>query len=176
MPFRLIAEGQLALTRQRARRPVVMLVAGGAVLAMAALAGIVLASPPATLGTAKNATISKTIAVDSRGRTVYELRPETIHHLLCSKATGCFQSWPPVKVASARTKLTVAHGVKGKLGILHRNGIFQVTLGGRPLYRFAGDASKKGMANGQGIHSFGGTWHVVAASTTNTSPTTPYRY
>jgi predicted lipoprotein with Yx(FWY)xxD motif len=174
MPLRPIAEGHAAFARQRARRAVVTLVAG---FALAALAGLALAKPPATLGTAKNSTIGKTIVVDARGLTVYELRPETTHHLLCTKATGCFQSWPPVKVASAKTKLTAAHGVKGKLGILHRNGIFQVTLGGHPLYRFAGDASKKGMANGHGIHSFGGTWHVVvAASTPNTSPTTPYRY
>ena len=127
--------------------------------------------------------LGETIVVDSGGRTVYELSPETTHHLLCKKTNGCFGVWPPLKVASAKTKLTAAHGVKGKLGILHRNGFFQVTLGGHPLYTFAGDASKPGMANGQGVHSFGGTWHVVAESSsapatpsntpTTTTPTTP---
>ena len=140
------------------------LVALVAALAVAALAAIALAKPPATLGTAKNATIGKAIVVDAHGLTVYELRPENTRHLLCTKAAGCFQSWPPVRVASATTKLTSVRGVRGKLGIVHRNGIFQVTLDGHPLYRFAGDASTRGAANGQGIHSFGGVWHVVVAA------------
>jgi predicted lipoprotein with Yx(FWY)xxD motif len=137
------------------------------------------------LATAKNSTIGETIVVDSHGLTVYELNPETIHHLLCTKAKGCFAFWPPVTVPSASTKLTAASQVNGKLGILHRNGFFQLTLGGRPLYDFSGDDSKTGNANGQGLHSFGGRWHVVAASgpqpttttstpTTTTTSTTPY--
>ncbi len=171
MPLKIVPDGQRALTPRWARRALVGLVAA---LAMAALAVIALAKSPATLGTAKNATIGKAIVVDAHGLTVYELRPETTRHLLCTKAGGCFQSWPPVRVASATTKLTSVRGVGGKLGILHRNGIFQVTLSGHPLYRFAGDASTKGAANGQGIRSFGGVWHVVvAASTTNASPTRP---
>jgi predicted lipoprotein with Yx(FWY)xxD motif len=134
-----------------------------------------LAAAPTTLGVSNNSTLGKTIAVDSRGLTVYELSPETTHHLLCKKATGCFAVWPPLKVASAKTKLTGAKGIKGKLGILHRNGIFQVTLGGHPLYHFAPDRSKAGAASGQGIHSFGGRWHVVTATSTAppTTPTTP---
>ncbi len=35
-----------------------------------------------------------------------------------------------------------------------------MTLSGRPLYRFSIDTAK-GQANGEGIHSFGGVWHVV---------------
>ena len=162
------------------------LVAGVAGLALAALTGLAMAKTHTTLGTASNATIGKTIVVDGRGLTVYELKPETSHHLLC-KTKDCFANWPPVKVASAHTKLTAATGIKGRLGITHRSGFFQVTLGGHPLYRFAGDTAKKGNANGQGIHGFGGTWHVVTASssapstttpttTTNTTPTNPYGY
>jgi predicted lipoprotein with Yx(FWY)xxD motif len=150
---------------------------------IAAVTGLALARTRPTLATAKNSTIAKTIIVDSRGLTVYELSPETTHHLLCTKANGCFTFWPPVTVPSAKTKLAAASDVKGKLGILHRNGFLQLTLGGRPLYHFAGDDSKTGNANGQGLHSFGGSWHVVAASapqptttmpTTTTTPTTPY--
>jgi predicted lipoprotein with Yx(FWY)xxD motif len=33
-------------------------------------------------------------------------------------------------------------------------------LNGHPLYRFGGDRSK-GQANGEGIKSYGGVWHVV---------------
>jgi hypothetical protein len=65
-------------------------------------------------------------------------------------------------------------GVKGHFGILRRsNGMLQVTYAGMPLYRFAGDRAK-GEANGEGLHSFGGTWHVLtsshAAGTTSTTP------
>ena len=164
--------------------PVLITAIGG--FTIAGLTGLALAKPSPTLGTTKNSTLGKTIVVDPHGLTVYELSPETTHHLLCTKANGCFRFWPPVTVASARTKLTAATGVKGKLGVLHRNGLFQVTLAGRPLYRFAGDASKRGKAAGQGLHGFGGTWHAVAASgpqptmgttttsTTSTTSTTPY--
>jgi predicted lipoprotein with Yx(FWY)xxD motif len=166
------------------RRSVAVLIATIGGFTIAGVTGLALAKPRPTLGTVKNATLGKTIVVNSRGLTVYELRPETAHHLLCTKANGCFRFWPPVTVGSVKTKLTAAHGVKGKLGILHRNGMFQVTLAGRPLYRFAGDASKRGKANGQGLHGFGGIWGVVAASapqptmstttTTSTTSTIPY--
>jgi len=38
----------------------------------------------------------------------------------------------------------------------------QVTIDGAPVYTFQGDASA-GSTNGEGITSFGGTWHVVKA-------------
>lgn len=129
-----------------------------------------------TLEVSDNSMLGETIVVDSGGRTVYELSPETTRHLMCTKAKRCFSAWPPLEVSSAKAKLTAAAGIKGKLGILHRNGIFQVTLGGHPLYHFAGDRSKPGAAAGQGLHSFGGRWHVVmteSAATTPSTPTTP---
>jgi predicted lipoprotein with Yx(FWY)xxD motif len=136
-------------------------------------AGLALAKTRTVLKTADNTTLSKTIVVDSRGLTVYTLSGESSHHLKCKKAGGCFANWPPVTVSSAKTKLKAAAGVKGKLRLLHRSGIFQVTLNGHPLYRFVGDASKKGRATGEGITAFGGTWHVVAASSSaTTTPTT----
>jgi predicted lipoprotein with Yx(FWY)xxD motif len=172
----------------RTRRSISVLIAVIAGFTVAGLTGLALAKSGPTLSAAQNATIGKTIVVDSHGLTVYELSPETTHHLLCTKANGCFKFWPPMTVSSAKSKLTAATGIKGKLGILHRNGVFQVTLAGRPLYRFAGDASKRGKANGQGLHGFGGIWHVVTASapqptmgtptttmsTPTTTSTTPY--
>jgi len=151
------------------------IVAGLAGLAVAGLAGLAPAATHPTLRTATNAALGKKIVVDSRGRTVYELKGEGSHHLLCKKTNRCFSEWPPVTVKSAKTKPTAAAGVKGRLGILHRNGIFQVTLSGHPLYRFSGDASAKGKTSGEGLKDFGGTWHVVAISSTGTptAPTTP---
>jgi hypothetical protein len=46
-----------------------------------------------------------------------------------------------------------------------------VTLRGLPLDDYSGDHAK-GEANGQSIHSFGATWHVLSA-TSNVSPVAP---
>ena len=149
------------------------LIAGLAGMALAGLTGLALAATHPTLHTASNASVGKTIVVDSRGLTVYELKGESSYHLLC-KAKACFALWPPVTVKSAKTKPTAAHEVKGRLGVLHRNGLFQVTLAGHPLYRFSGDSSTKGKATGDGLKGFGGTWHVVATSSTaSTTPPPP---
>ena len=150
-----------------------LIVAGVAGLALAAVAALAMAATHPTLRTAANAALGKTIVVNARGLTVYELRGETSRHLLCKKTNGCFALWPPVTVKSAKTKPTATHGVKGRLGVLHRNGIFQVTLSGHPLYRFSGDSSRKGQTTGDGLQSFGGTWHVVAVSTSTTMNSTP---
>ena len=172
MPFKPVANGPRARMRRRSTRAVAVLVAGAAGAAMASLAGLADAQSPATLATASNSTLGETIVVDSHGLTVYELRPETANHILCTKANGCFSIWRPLTVASAKAKLRAAHGVPGKLGIAHHSGIFQITLAGHPLYRFVGDGSRRGSAGGQGIHSFGGTWHVIATSTASTNPVT----
>jgi predicted lipoprotein with Yx(FWY)xxD motif len=154
--------------RGRGARTARLLIAAIAAVALVTAGLAVAKTGHQTLKTAHNGKLGRTIAVDSHGRTVYELRPETSQHLLCvSKA--CLQVWPPVKVPSAKAKLSKAAGIKGKLGTLHRGGFFQVTLGGLPLYRYAGD-SASGQANGQGIKTFGGTWHVVTASSHKTSP------
>jgi predicted lipoprotein with Yx(FWY)xxD motif len=145
--------------------------AAGLTLAVAGVAGAAGAATHKTLNTASNAGLGKSIVVDSRGLTVYELKGEGSYHLLC-KTKACFANWPMVTVKSAKTKPTAVKGVTGRLGVLHRNGKFQVTLAGHPLYRFAGDSSKKGATNGEGIKAFGGTWHVVAASSSTTSTTT----
>jgi predicted lipoprotein with Yx(FWY)xxD motif len=133
---------------------------------IASFAAIALAASSAepTVGSASNAKFNEKIVVDGHGRTLYVLSPETAHHLLC-KSGECLKLWPPLTVRSRKGKLTTGSGVHSHLGILRRsNGTFQVTLGGLPLYRFSGD-SAKGAANGEGIKSFGGTWHAISAAT-----------
>jgi predicted lipoprotein with Yx(FWY)xxD motif len=146
-------------------------------LLLAGLATVALAAGATTVKSASNSTLKETVVVNAQGHTLYALSPETTHHLLC-KSSECFSHWPPLTVRSSKTKLKAGPGVHGSLGILHRsNGTFQVTLRGLPLYRYAEDHAK-GDANGQGIESFGGTWHAVtaaasAAPTTPSAPTTP---
>jgi predicted lipoprotein with Yx(FWY)xxD motif len=157
-------------------------------LAAAALIAVVATALAAgsslTLGSNADSMLGKPVVVNPQGRTLYHLNPETSRHLLC-KSKECLTNWPPLTVKSAKTKLKAGSGVSGKLGLLHRgNGTFQVTLNGLTLYRYAGD-SAKGDVNGEGIESFGGTWHAVkASSSASTAPTTstpttspePYKY
>jgi predicted lipoprotein with Yx(FWY)xxD motif len=151
---------------------VVTLALAASLTAMALAAGGAL-----TVTSASNSTLGEQITVDAPGRTLYVLSPETTHHLLC-KSSECFKFWPPLTVHSSKTKLKAGPGVHGSLRILRRsNGKFQVTLAGKPLYRYSEDHAK-GEANGQHIHSFGGVWHVLAATSStspaaSTTPTTP---
>ena len=136
-----------------------------AVVAVASMAGIAVAAST-TLGSGKVKVKgkSKTVVVNTQGVTLYTLSGERVGNLKCVSST-CFGFWLPYKV-SATAKLTKAKGVSGALSKLHRvKGKFdQVMLNGHPLYRFAPDNNKKGSALGEGKKSFGGTWHVVAAS------------
>jgi predicted lipoprotein with Yx(FWY)xxD motif len=177
---------QTARTRGRGRPSGLVVCTTVVMVALVAMfAAMALASGSAapTVGSATNAKFEGKIVVDAHGRTLYALHPETTHHLLC-KSSECLKAWPPLIVPSRKTKLTSGSGVHGHLGILRRsNGTLQVTLGGLPLYHFSGD-SAKGAANGENIHSFGGTWHVISAATdaplepamaetTPSSPSTP---
>jgi predicted lipoprotein with Yx(FWY)xxD motif len=133
-----------------------------AVLVLAAsLAAMALAASTTTVGAASSSKLHEQIVVNAQGRTLYVLSPETTHHLLCNGE--CLKAWPPLTVSSSKAQLHAGSGVRGSLGILHRsNGMLQVTLRGLPLYSFAGDHAK-GEVNGQGLKSFGGTWHVLTA-------------
>lgn len=186
--MKLQARATRGLSHRRAGYAAASLLAGFGGVGAAALTGIASAKSPTTLGIAKNVPVKNrmdSVVVNAHGITVYTLSGETTHHLKCTTANTCLQFWFPVKVNSAQAKVSAASGVKGKLGRFHRNGFFQVTLNGRPLYTFIGDGGKKNRANGEGIVSFGGTWHVIAVKSaasgtvtttthTTTTTTTPY--
>lgn len=156
-------------TRQRIARTIRRRAVLGTIATLAvasSVAGVAGATP--VVGGASNTTVMATVAVDAHGRTLYALHPETIRHLLC-RSRACFAVWIPLTVRSAGVKLVESRAVEGHLGLLRRSdGKLQVTLRGMPLYRFIGD-SAKGQANGEGIKSFGGTWHTVKAATHTTS-------
>ena len=158
---------RLRARRSRVRRPPTskLIALGVAVVAVASMAAIaVAASTTLGTGTVKINGKSKTVVVDSGGVTLYALSGERVGHLKCVSST-CFGFWPPYKVSATAT-LTKVKGVNGTLSKLRRvkGNFFQVMLDGHPLYRFAPDKGTKGSALGEGIKSFGGTWHVVAAS------------
>lgn len=136
------------------------------VAVLAAFAGVAVAGSAPSLDAAKRtvARTSETIVVDGRGVTVYELGGESLAHLQCVNR-ACFNVWPPVKVTSASVRVTKASGVPGTVGIMRRvkGGFYQLMLARHPLYYFSGDRGVPGSTRGQGITSFGGTWHVIPA-------------
>jgi predicted lipoprotein with Yx(FWY)xxD motif len=156
---------QIAPSRRRTPRRTIMELGLTAVaLALgAAFAAMALAASSATVSSASSAKLGERVLVNTKGRTLYVLTPETSRHLLCT-SSECLKFWPPLTVPSRATKLVRAAGVHGKLGILQRkNGMLQVTLNGLPLYRFAEDHAN-GEVNGQNFKGFGGIWHVLGVS------------
>ncbi len=168
---------QLRQSRVRLRRPIIALIVAIAGPATAAIAAVAVAKT-FTLNIAKSAQVTNTkgvsmrenVIANARGFALYALSGDSMHHPQCTKANGCFRFWPPLKVASAKA-LTKAPGISGKLGVWHRDGFFQVTLAGHPLYTFASDTHRDA-ATGEGLRSFGGTWHVTKPSATKTGTTT----
>lgn len=140
----------------RCTRAVLIAVVG--LLAVTALA--IARSSTVGVGRAEVKGHKESVAVNGRGVTVYELAPESAHHLVCTSA-ACLSVWPPVKASGRPTK---APGVTGKLGTVKRKGFEQVTLNGHPLYTFSEDGGRRGKAEGEGINNFGGVWHVFKES------------
>ena len=108
------------------------------------MTGLALASTGTkTVKTAHNKKLGKTIRRRLQGP--HPLPPGSRDNApsLLQEPDSCFSFWPPYR-CSRSAKLTKGTGIKGKLGKLHRHGFFQVTLGGKPLYRYSGDHNKKG--------------------------------
>jgi predicted lipoprotein with Yx(FWY)xxD motif len=148
-------------------------VGGVAMLALAAVIAVMAISANAASTTVGVKSVkvggkSEPIAVNSKGAAVYTLSGDSATHMECTKANTCFKFWPAVTVNG---KPSIS-GVKGKLGTFKNSGVTQVTLNGHPLYTFAEDHA--GIANGDGLKSFGGVWHVVLAgkakAATETAP------
>jgi predicted lipoprotein with Yx(FWY)xxD motif len=162
MPSRLKADAA-----RRPRRRAAFLVAGVAAVTVLALAGLAVAKA-FTLKVGKHATVENTtkhttkheaIVTNAKGFAVYWLTGDTKAHPKCTEANHCFSFWPPVTAASAKS-LSKAAGISSKLTGWTHDGFTQAVLGGHPLYTFSAD-SKKGVATGEGVVSFGGTWHVA---------------
>jgi predicted lipoprotein with Yx(FWY)xxD motif len=116
---------------------------------------------------ASNATVSMDngTLVDSKGAPLYTSEQEKSGKVVCTG--GCTSVWLPLTASGTPT---AGDGVSGKLGTVKRpDGAMQVTLDGRPLYRFAEDGTD-GKPTGDGAKdSFGGqqfTWHVEGSGTT----------
>jgi predicted lipoprotein with Yx(FWY)xxD motif len=98
------------------------------------------------------------ILVDGHGRSLYLFDRDRNRKSSCYG--GCAGEWPPLIVSG---KPHATSGVKASLlgRTKRRDGRWQVTFRGHPLYTFAGDAAK-GQTNGEGLDDFGGWWYLVS--------------
>ena len=105
-----------------------------------------------------------TVLVNGQGQTLYLLTSEKGGKITCTAANGCTQAWPETVVSSG-TAATAGSGVQSSLlgTVKDASGKLEVTYNHWPLYTFSGD-SGPGVAKGQGISNFGGTWYVLNSS------------
>ena len=105
--------------------------------------------PTVSIGTIKG--VGK-VLMDANGHPLYSL----VHKHKAVPCTGtCLDEFTPLTVPGSQP--TAGKGVKG-LGVVA--GGTQVTENDFPLFLFPGDQQAND-ANGQGMKSSGGTWHVV---------------
>lgn len=128
-------------------------------------------SAPTGASSAASATISVksvpgvgTVLVNGQGQTLYMLTSEKGGKITCTAANGCIQAWPETLLTSGATA-AAGSGVQSSLlgTVKDASGNLEVTYNHWPLYTFSGD-SGPGVAKGQGLTSFGGTWYVLNRS------------
>lgn len=157
------------------RSPVkmVQLAAGLSVLAVAAACGGSDGDSGGSTGSSKSGGTVSTkqfdnvgnVLVDSSGKALYFAEQETDGSIKCVKS--CLKIWEPLTMADGQSAPSLPNGVKGKLGTVKRpDGAMQVTMDGKPLYRFSFDPPGKSTGNNtpddfEGV-SF--VWHVATAS------------
>src|SRR6266853_19215 len=125
-----------------------------------------------SLGAAAAVTVSATsvpgvgtILVNGQGQTLYLLTSEQGGKVTCTRANGCTKFWPETLLASGVTAAKAGSGVQASMlgTVTDASGNLEVTYNHWPLYTFVKD-SGPGMAHGQGLTGFGGTWYVLNAS------------
>ncbi|WP_371482621.1 hypothetical protein [Kitasatospora sp. NBC_00315] len=129
-------------------------------------AGTPAPSGAATLSAATDAKLGA-IVTDSAGFTLYRFDKDTTQPPASHCDGSCATLWPPV----AATGQTSVKGIDGKLvgTVTRADGSKQLTLDGRPLYRYAPD-TKPGDTTGQGV---GGVWFAVTPTGAKAGTTTP---
>lgn len=116
------------------------------------------ASATPTLKVAQNSKLGSFLS-DGQGMSLYTYKKDKPGESAC--LNGCAKNWPPLTISEGMQP-AAGPGISGKLGQIERkDGSYQVTYNGMPLYRYIGD-SKPGDMNGQGL---GGMWYVVSPAT-----------
>jgi predicted lipoprotein with Yx(FWY)xxD motif len=124
------------------------------------------------------------VLVDSAGQALYTADVESGGKVMCTGA--CTSFWKPLTVGSGKP---TAAGDVGKVGVITRpDGTKQVTVDGKPVYRFSQDQPGKVDGNGfaddfggrhfmwSAVLAGGGTASSSGAGTTSTPSRNNYGY
>lgn len=109
------------------------------------------------------------ILADASDKTLYTL---TDNDKAVACTAGCPAVWPALTLPAGMTTPTGGPGVTGLGVATGPDGAQMVTVSGQPVYRFTKDGDAED-AYGEGIQSFGGTWHVVKAAGAATPASNP---
>jgi predicted lipoprotein with Yx(FWY)xxD motif len=122
-------------------------------------------SPVSATISAKSVPGVGTVLVNGQGQTLYMLTSEKGGKITCTQANGCTQAWPETLLTNGATTAKAGSGVETSLlgTVKDASGNLEVTYNHWPLYTFSGD-SGPGVAKGQALTSFGGTWYVLNGS------------
>lgn len=93
------------------------------------------------------------ILVDAEGMTLYVFEKDTPSAIAC--VDKCTVAWPPLIGTSAQPGTGVT--ATSFATVTRPDGATQITVDGKPLYRFSGD-TKPGDTNGQKVND---SWYVV---------------
>ena len=136
-------------------------------LTVAALAAAVAA--PAAMSTQNVASPTLQVKSSRFGKLLFDGRGFVLYAFTRDKVGGkstcygdCAAAWPPYVLKGKRS---VARGLERSLlgTTKRRDGKFQVTYAGRPLYYYRGD-TKPGYILCQDVFEYGGRWLVVAST------------
>jgi predicted lipoprotein with Yx(FWY)xxD motif len=98
-----------------------------------------------------------TVVTDTDGFTLYRFDGDTDRPSASTCVDGCAAAWPPV-VVDPEGALDLEGVERSAVAMVQRpDGSSQLTVGGRPVYRYAGDPAP-GATGGQGVD---GTWFAV---------------
>ncbi|TDE97419.1 hypothetical protein EXU48_04280 [Occultella glacieicola] len=96
------------------------------------------------------------VIVDGAGLTAYYFSNDVPDSGVSACEGECLVNWPPI---TSETETPVVEGVSAEVGTIPAaDGSFQVTVDGRPIYLFVGDAAP-GDVNGQAVQD---VWWVIA--------------
>ena len=112
-----------------------------------------------------------TVLANGSGQTLYILTSEAGGKITCTDASGCTKFWPDNELPAGVTHANAGTGIQANLlgTTKSDDGKLYVTYAGYPVYTFFKD-SGPGMANGQGVKSFGGTWEAMSPAGTPIAP------
>jgi predicted lipoprotein with Yx(FWY)xxD motif len=96
------------------------------------------------------------VVTDSKGWTLYRYDEDTASPSQSNCNGNCEKMWLPVPAKDAKASTGIDKEELGK--VKRSDGSWQLTLGGRPVYRFAKD-DKPGDIEGHGV---GGRWNALA--------------